>query len=494
MTVALDNHAFAQQARDFFNNIKEKYPVLKDDLRIHHWPDCDLIFGAVPEERKVNVLEKQTMTKINDSGFRLLNMCTGTRTTLQMIKEISEAEKMEIGEVADKMVKFLYMSEKFYHHITFSDTPVEKAIRFKETGSREYHMPIHFVLELTNRCNMSCKHCYRLSDDYEPFELTYEEATAIIDQMTGAGARYVEVTGGEFTLHKRWIDIIDYLYERAELMGLLSNGLALNEELIKRMEPYKDKMLWSISLDSYDPKFHDAFRGAQGSHEKICRNIKLLVKHGHLVRVSMSTNDENVDHVIPTMDFVHNELKAAHFGFTEVLPLGRGANVGPMKSVDEVKHQIDKMEEIRDYAERYPQFMIWYTEEELDMMRKTLSNCGAGWKTVTVGPDGEIRPCVMMEEGIIAQGNIKKQSIEDIMKNTFKFDFDTLRMPDKEDCGDCFNGPYCRYCYYRAILTNRERVNQGMDICEWAKKYNIEKFVKFEKSCGVNCGSKSCSL
>jgi antilisterial bacteriocin subtilosin biosynthesis protein AlbA len=492
MTVANNEETQKLQAKEYYYNIKEKYPIIKDNLRIHHWPEEDLIFGEVSKERKASVLEKQTMTRMNASAQNLLKMCDGSRTTAQLIAQISQKEKMDPQVVAERMVKFLFLSENHYNHVRFSDTASQKEVAFEETGSEDYYTPIHFVLELTNRCNMTCKHCYRLEDTYEPHELSYEKIIEIIDQMAAMGARFIEVTGGEFTLHKRYLDVMAYLYEKMELIGLLTNGYTLNEEVITEFDKYRDKLLWSISLDSHDADYHDAFRGVKGSHKKICENIKLLRAHDHMVRISMSVTDENFDHLKDSIDFAYNELGASHFGFTEVMPLGRGAKIEQNPSYS-LQEKSDKVEEIREYASQYDNFMMWYSEEEMNVMRKSLNNCGAGWKTLTIGPDGTVRPCVMMEEGIMTQGNIKENTIHQIMADNKQKHFDKLAMPDKDDCGNCFNGPYCRYCFYRGMLTNIERVKQGAGICEWGKKYGIDKFMDYDIK-PATCSTKSCGL
>ncbi|WDC83423.1 hypothetical protein PL321_11810 [Caloramator sp. mosi_1] len=44
--------------------------------------------------------------------------------------------------------------------------------------------------------------------------------------------------------------------------------------MLKELQIYKNKIFWSISLDSYDKEYPDKFRGKEGAWEITFNNIK----------------------------------------------------------------------------------------------------------------------------------------------------------------------------------------------------------------------------
>ena len=133
------------EGQEFFDEVKNKYPCLKSDVRIHKWPgqDNNVAFGYIPEKDKANVFDYGTMTKLNDSGITLLNYCNGKNTTIDIINEIinnldniNEEEKVS---TIKKIAKF-YPLEQL---ITETDSPFLSPFPGKDNIPQN----VKFVLE-----------------------------------------------------------------------------------------------------------------------------------------------------------------------------------------------------------------------------------------------------------------------------------------------------------------------------------------------------------
>src|SRR5580692_1831179 len=72
-------------------------------------------------------------------------------------------------------------------------------------------------LELTNRCNLRCIHCYAQSGPLEGETdiLSEEDYSLLLKQIHQLGCRKVQFIGGEPTLNKS----LPYLIEKARLEG-----------------------------------------------------------------------------------------------------------------------------------------------------------------------------------------------------------------------------------------------------------------------------------
>ena len=64
------------------------------------------------------------------------------------------------------------------------------------------------VIELTNRCNLSCGHCF---DERHAAtgDLSLEILEKVLREGKGCGIEQVSFTGGEPTIHRQFKDIID---------------------------------------------------------------------------------------------------------------------------------------------------------------------------------------------------------------------------------------------------------------------------------------------
>jgi len=100
--------------------------------------------------------------------------------------------------------------------------------RFRGTGDR----PMMAMIEITNRCNMSCPVCF--SDaNYPADEVAFEEVLARLERLKQVcgGPVPVQISGGEPTLHRRLPDII----AEARRMGyvnieLITNGIRISDD------------------------------------------------------------------------------------------------------------------------------------------------------------------------------------------------------------------------------------------------------------------------
>ena len=480
--------------REKYVYIKDKYPTMVQGIRIHEWPDTNTIFAPNNAEKTKFVFEKKTMNTINDDGINLLTSCDGTLTTEELIEKFARRINSENALIANNMIRFLLISQEYLNHITFNKVKIAEVATCEFTGTKEFITPLHFAIEITTRCNLRCKHCYRLSSpDVKDEELSYEEIILVLQKMYDIGARHIEVTGGEMFLHPRIKDILKFIGDNFEFIGLLTNGAALTNEMIDFMSEYKEKLIWSISLDSYDEETHDRFRGLKGAFKRTVNAIKYLTANGHAVRVAMSVTEENIHQVEKTLDFVRDELKADWFGYNYVLPYGRGKEL--TWNIDQTE-LYKRVNEIDEYSNKYPGFTNKFTEQQVEEMKKKQVNCGAGWRTFTISPKGIIRPCVLMEESYITLGDILNKPLKDIMKEKMVSSLKNLAWPLENTCKGCTNESFCKFCAYRGLLTNQERIKQGLGLCKWAKENHVDEFINIETAEIESdmCMYKSCSI
>ena len=86
-----------------------------------------------------------------------------------------------------------------------SETPLPQFSLWDRT--KEKRIPYSFDLELTARCNNSCRHCYinLPQNDRNAIqkELTLDEIGSIADQAISLGSLWCLITGGEPLLDRK---------------------------------------------------------------------------------------------------------------------------------------------------------------------------------------------------------------------------------------------------------------------------------------------------
>lgn len=132
-------------------------------------------------------------------------------------------------------------------------------------------MPMRYILELTYNCNLKCPFCY-IEEPRQKNELTTQQWFDIIDQIPPFAL--ISLVAGEVILKKDFIKIYEKVSKKFRKVTLISNGLALKEDIINSL--IKNKLLLlSVSLNGYG-KNHDISRNFNGLWDIVINNIELF--------------------------------------------------------------------------------------------------------------------------------------------------------------------------------------------------------------------------
>ena len=154
-------------------------------------------------------------------------------------------------------------------------------------------IPFRYFLELTYRCNLACPYCY-VGKERNKSELTLEEWRRVIDQIPFYSI--VTLVGGEPLLRKDFIDIFAYTSKKVfNKTHIVSNGILINEEIIKAFIKYK-LLLLSVSLDGYG-ETHNKNRAKDGIFDKIISNLENLKsqRQNQMIDIKTIVLENNLD-------------------------------------------------------------------------------------------------------------------------------------------------------------------------------------------------------
>lgn len=183
---------------------------------------------------------------------------------------------------------------------------------------------VYLALELTRQCNLSCKHCYLSSGPYVNNQ-SVVDAEMWMKCLTSArrlGIQYVQLIGGEPTLHSMILVLLDRANE-LDFRGIevYSNATKIDEKLFSSMKENGASM--ATSLYGCTPLEHDTFTGVIGSFNRTCNNIARALSMSIPVRVSIVRGKEDRKLVERTVAFTR-QLGVEHVSSDIVREFGRG--------------------------------------------------------------------------------------------------------------------------------------------------------------------------
>jgi radical SAM protein with 4Fe4S-binding SPASM domain len=288
-------------------------------------------------------------------------------------------------------------------------------------------------IEVVSRCNLQCAHCYaeaqagaKVDDVNQPGGLSIEEIKNVIDQAAALGCKRLQFTGGEPTLRPDLRDLIDYAKANGfEFIEVFTNGTLLEEQMIRFFAEKNINV--AMSVYSYKAATHDAITGNLGSFEKTLNSLKLLLAYDVTTRCATVAMKQNEDELQGTSYFL-SQLGVLHRPPDPVRPTGRGIDM----------ENWPKMYG-RWFMQANPSFFV---NEEVYKRNRNWNSCWFGKAAVT--SQGNVLPCVFARNQVA--GNIKKQSLSDIIKGEIMLSYWKLTKDKVEVCNDCEYRYVCQDC------------------------------------------------
>src|SRR3989442_8882667 len=157
-------------------------------------------------------------------------------------------------------------------------------------------------------------------------ELTTDECRRVIDEIATVTPNVFLIrTGGEPLLRRDIWDVAAYATEKRFTTVFGTNGVLLREREARLMRE-RGVLGASISLDSTDPRKHDAFRHLPNAWDGAVRATRVLTDAGLDFSLHMSVTDWNVGEV-PAMIELAKKLGAKVLNFFFLVRTGRGKSL-----------------------------------------------------------------------------------------------------------------------------------------------------------------------
>ncbi|NCF75394.1 MAG: radical SAM protein [Xanthomonadaceae bacterium] len=139
--------------------------------------------------------------------------------------------------------------------------------------------PAFVQIQITNRCNMRCEHCYVSPDKSTLSEMNNRQIMGLLDRLQRKGVLIIQWVGGEVFVKKGFVNLIRYANRLGFEQSILSNGIFFgktkNIKLVEEIWKYCYGI--QISVNSYGDKYN-LFTGGKKFWNSLVSGIKLLSK------------------------------------------------------------------------------------------------------------------------------------------------------------------------------------------------------------------------
>lgn len=326
-----------------------------------------------------------------------------------------------------------------------------------------------FVWELTERCNLSCRHCGSdCISSVREAELSRDDAMRVVGDMEQFDIKRIVFSGGEPLLCSYWRELAQAFNHRSEL-GMVTNGTLLTAETAREMKEYGFNVV-SVSVDGLE-KTHDNRRTA-GNFRQCMNAIRNIREAGLVPAVNTTVTKENLNE-LPQLQKQLREAGVSSWQVQPAVPSGRmSENRESVPSIEDIRSIIRFAYESNSVGNTPVVFLaetIGYYSVAETLARKIAfgtdklpvwKGCPAGIKTMGILATGELIGCISLRGNLFRECNVRDLwregiTIADYWNSDKSFKWRRELRPEMlgEKCSDCRYAECCvggcsnvRYC------------------------------------------------
>ncbi|MBO0439010.1 radical SAM protein [Candidatus Enterococcus ikei] len=248
--------------------------------------------------------------------------------------------------------------------------------------------------ELTEACNLRCKHCFNNGNNYRNLYLPIKDLILFREKAKSAFGTDSVLTGGEPLLYPEIKLLIEKFSKDGKVL-ITTNGTLLKDEDYIEMLTYSKDVFFQFSFDGAQEESFDKMRG-KGVFQKVYRRIVNLCKKGfgEQIGFSMVITKHNI-HEVHSLIKMAKILGVSSIHFPTLIHEGNC-----IKNIDIVPN----VEELNSIENELINMMA--DEEEIYISSNTVNNLVSTINnnfsscidnpTLKISPNGNIMACPVM--------------------------------------------------------------------------------------------------
>lgn len=308
----------------------------------------------------------------------------------------------------------------------------------KEPVDGAMSAPIKMFLSVSNKCNLTCKHCFSDSSPGGQSEPALSEIIDLIDEAAEWGVFLFVIGGGEPLIRHDIYRIIHAIRRHGMGVSLTTNGLKVSRYDIDQLTRLNVRM--NISVDGAESS-HDRIRGLNGAFKRTVANVEKLRDAGlkPTVRFTlMQSNINELDEVISLCSSLSVPLKVRRGK-----PSGRidDSNELILSMTDEYAKALVLLNEAESCGIEDIMSFDW---TERDDLLTSSNDCGAGTRVMFVDESLRMSPCVFL--GPDFNSSVRWNGQDSGLKETWTRGHGFVKarnLPGNSECDSCARHRTC---------------------------------------------------
>jgi len=385
----------------------------------------NIVFVTGAKRSAIYDLNAEKVYSINDEGSKII-------CDLIENRELTEEESVYVDQI-----KELFNIKKFEicdHKFEIEQPRIKMA-----------------WLEITQKCNCKCLHCYEGCEHFEiDNPLALNDWYKIVDDLSTIGCDGVQLLGGEPTLYSNLVDLLKYcITKNFKQVTIYTNLMFLSDEVFKIIKD--NNVIVNTTFYGSNSEIHDKITQIPGSFSRLVKNLKKLKDADVKTRISvliMKENEGDYENIINML----KSLGITNYHYDEIRKVYLG---------EQCKHLPKK----RRLQLTSPNFKI---NKKIFNMSNKNNTCWYG--KIVVSTNGDVFPCVF--ERNIKYGNVKNNSLIDIFNGELTKKYWSYSFENIEMCKDCEYRYACKDCRPVAFAENGN-INEKNPYCSYNPKTGI---------------------
>ncbi len=383
------------------------------------YPEIDIVTITSDVKDFFNILEKDGFLSSGSSYNECLENDCNSLYYYNQNQKVKYSHKKELVKINNTSQDF------FYNH--FAGMPQLSSVH----------------IEITNKCNENCVHCYIPQNDKKT-EMESDLFYNVFKQCREMKVLHLTISGGEPMLHNDFCNFIKICRKNNFSVSVLSNLTLLNKKIIEEMK--KNPLLGvQTSLYSMDSSIHDSITTVKGSFEKTFKSIKELINNNIPLKISCPILKQNKNSYKDVIKWANSKNIIVEADY-EILARydNTTQNLKNRLSINEIEKIIqDTINEDSNYVDNINKLV--------DKNKYKTSNdpvCNICYSSICVASNGNVFPCTCWNKYVL--GNLYTAKLEDIWLKSEKINYlRNLKLKDFPECLNCSSRNYCIMCMVR---------------------------------------------
>jgi len=316
-------------------------------------------------------------------------------------------------------------------------------------------VPVSATLQVTDRCNYECIHCYQEHTKEDP--LSTDDIRRLLTEMSELGVLYVTLMGGEFFMRRDADEILRMAHEMGFFITLKTTGHHIHErraDLIANLRPIEVQ----LSVYGAGSAVHDTVTRQAGSFERTMAAARRLHARGvtlHLMCPLMEINGDELDALQALADELGVLLKA-------------DASISAMETgaLDPVTLRMPEAN-LRRFHDRHARLARESGfEGPMPVPKPSHSSCSAGKVGFAITARGRLQPCLLLP---VDCGDATSVPLRELWRNAEPLrQVREVSWATMDECAECPLRAYCHRCHAMAHTEHGNWRGPDLEACRHA--------------------------